>query len=99
MIVRLKYGTSKKDAVSSFNIYLFFILFFVTNEILIDIRTIFTFSSCNDICLMDPDGQTLISGHLDNNIRLWDARTGVRIKELTGVHNGQITSVSMSPGK
>ncbi|KAI7895338.1 WD40-repeat-containing domain protein [Mucor mucedo] len=61
------------------------------------IRTIFTFSSCNDICLMDADGQTLISGHLDNNIRLWDARTGAAIKELTGVHSGQITSVSMSP--
>jgi autophagy-related protein 16 len=65
----------------------------------LDIRTIFTFSSCNDICLMDADGQTLVSGHLDNNIRLWDARTGVSIQELTGVHNGQITSVSMSPGK
>lgn len=66
---------------------------------LLDIRTIFTFSSCNDVCLMDPDGQTVISGHLDNNIRLWDARTGVGIKELTGIHSGQITSVSMSPGK
>jgi autophagy-related protein 16 len=48
---------------------------------------------------MDPDGQTIISGHLDNNIRLWDARTGVGIKELTGIHSGKITSVSMSPGK
>lgn len=46
---------------------------------------------------MDADGQTLISGHLDNNIRLWDARTGSGIKELTGIHSGQITSVSMSP--
>lgn len=48
---------------------------------------------------MDSDGQTLISGHLDNNVRLWDARTGVGIKELTGIHTGQITSVSMSAGK
>ncbi|OBZ87415.1 Protein tipD [Choanephora cucurbitarum] len=62
-----------------------------------NIRTIFTFSSCNDVCLMDPDGQILVSGHLDNNVRLWDARTGTGIKELTGVHNGQITSVCMSP--
>ncbi|CEI93666.1 hypothetical protein RMCBS344292_07897 [Rhizopus microsporus] len=60
------------------------------------VRTIFTFSSCNDLCLMDSDGQTLISGHLDNHIRFWDTRTGSGIKELTGVHNGQITSVSMS---
>lgn len=48
---------------------------------------------------MDPDGQTLISGHLDNNIRIWDARSGTSVKELTGIHNGQITSVTMSPGK
>lgn len=48
---------------------------------------------------MDSDGQTLISGHLDNHIRFWDTRTGSGIKELTGVHNGQVTSVSMSSGK
>ncbi|KAI8987983.1 WD40-repeat-containing domain protein [Mycotypha africana] len=62
-----------------------------------NIRTIFTFSSCNDLCLMDPDGQTVISGHLDNTIRLWDTCSGTGIKELTGIHNGQITSVCMSP--
>ncbi|KAI7861127.1 WD40-repeat-containing domain protein [Circinella umbellata] len=62
------------------------------------IRTIFTFSSCNDLTLVDVEGQTLVSGHLDNNIRLWDTRTGNGIKELTGVHSGQITSVSISPG-
>ncbi|KAI9255130.1 WD40-repeat-containing domain protein [Phascolomyces articulosus] len=61
------------------------------------IRTIFTFSSCNDLTLADVEGQTLVSGHLDNNLRLWDTRTGNGIKELTGVHTGQITSVSISP--
>ncbi|EIE86546.1 hypothetical protein RO3G_11257 [Rhizopus delemar RA 99-880] len=61
-------------------------------------RTIFTYSSCNDLCLMDGDGQTLISGHLDNNIRFWDTRTASGIRELTDVHIGQVTSVSMSPG-
>ncbi|KAG0173902.1 hypothetical protein DFQ30_006733 [Apophysomyces sp. BC1015] len=60
-------------------------------------RTIFTFSSCNDLCLVDADGQTLVSGHLDGNLRLWDTRTGNGIKELTGIHTGQITSVSMAP--
>ncbi|KAI9313093.1 WD40-repeat-containing domain protein [Dichotomocladium elegans] len=60
-------------------------------------RTIFTFSSCNDLALVDVDGQTLASGHLDNNIRLWDTRTGNGIKELSGVHTGQVTSVSVSP--
>ncbi|KAI9101200.1 WD40-repeat-containing domain protein [Phlyctochytrium arcticum] len=39
----------------------------------------------------------IASGHLDNNIRLWDSRTGSLIRELTGVHYGQITSVVTSP--
>ncbi|GAB5591196.1 hypothetical protein Unana1_06096 [Umbelopsis nana] len=60
-------------------------------------RTIFTFSSCNDVCLVDREGSTIVSGHLDNNVRLWDTRTGNGIKELTGLHTGQITSVSVSP--
>ncbi|KAI8981030.1 WD40-repeat-containing domain protein [Pilobolus umbonatus] len=59
-------------------------------------KTIFTFSSCNDLCLMDGDGQTIISGHLDNSIRFWDTRSGLGTKDLAGVHQGQITSVSMS---
>ncbi|CAI2173670.1 16579_t:CDS:10 [Funneliformis geosporum] len=40
---------------------------------------------------------TLVSGHLDNNLRFWDVRSGKDIKELTGIHLGQITSVSVSP--
>ncbi|ORZ01381.1 WD40-repeat-containing domain protein [Syncephalastrum racemosum] len=60
-------------------------------------RTIFTFSSCNDLALVDADGQTLASGHLDNHVRIWDTRTGNAIKELTAVHSGQVTSVSVSP--
>lgn len=43
--------------------------------------------------------RTLASGHLDNNLRLWDTRTGNGIKELTGIHRGQITSVSVLSGK
>jgi len=61
------------------------------------IRTMFSYSSCNDVCLVDEDGSTLASGHLDNNLRLWDVRTGNGIKELTGIHLGQITSLSISP--
>ncbi|OZJ05095.1 hypothetical protein BZG36_01350 [Bifiguratus adelaidae] len=59
-------------------------------------RTMFTFSSCNDVCLLDPDGATIASGHLDNNIRLWDSRTGNGIKEIAGIHTGQITSLCIS---
>ncbi|SAL97384.1 hypothetical protein, partial, partial [Absidia glauca] len=61
------------------------------------VKTIFSFSSCNDVCLMDPDGQTLVSGHLDHTLRLWDVKSGNGIKDLNGVHTDQITSVCVSP--
>ncbi|CAG8566702.1 3551_t:CDS:10 [Ambispora gerdemannii] len=61
------------------------------------IKTIFCFSSCNDVVLLDESGSTLASGHLDNNLRFWDVRSGKDIKELTGIHLGQITSVAVSP--
>ncbi|KAI8080088.1 WD40-repeat-containing domain protein [Halteromyces radiatus] len=61
------------------------------------VRTIFSFSSCNDICLLDPDGQTVVSGHLDSTLRIWDAKSGNGIKDLNGIHTDQITSVCVSP--
>ncbi|RUS33655.1 WD40-repeat-containing domain protein [Jimgerdemannia flammicorona] len=64
---------------------------------IVSTRTMFSFSSCNDLCLVDEAGSTIASGHLDNNLRLWDVRTGNAIKELTGIHLGQITSLSVSP--
>ncbi|ORX59808.1 WD40 repeat-like protein [Hesseltinella vesiculosa] len=60
-------------------------------------RTIFSFSSCNDLAVLDPDGHTLVSGHLDNTLRLWDTKSGNGIKDLQGLHRGQITSVAVSP--
>lgn len=35
------------------------------------IKTIMTLSSCNDICLSEGDGSFIVSGHLDNGIRMW----------------------------
>ncbi|KAG9292434.1 hypothetical protein G9A89_015304 [Geosiphon pyriformis] len=61
------------------------------------VKTIFCISSCNDVVLIDESGSTLASGHLDNNLRFWDVRSGNNIKELNGIHLGQITSVSVSP--
>ncbi|XJO71991.1 hypothetical protein BDV3_001406 [Batrachochytrium dendrobatidis] len=63
------------------------------------IRTLFTLSSCNDLALLDSEGQIIISGHLDNNVRIWDARTGNNIREITGIHSGQVTSVEVSPNQ
>jgi autophagy-related protein 16 len=42
--------------------------------------------------------QTLVSGHLDHTLRLWDVKSGNGIKDLNGVHTDQITSVCVSPG-
>lgn len=57
-----------------------------------------TISKLSILKSKSPCSSTIASGHLDNNVRLWDARTGNGIKELIGLHSGQITSVSVSPG-
>src|SRR5437764_12312793 len=49
--------------------------------------------------LLFNNSTTLVSGHMDNNLRFWDARSGKNIKEMSDIHMGQITSVSVSPGK
>ncbi len=61
------------------------------------VKTIFTLSSCNDLAPIDKEGAVLASGHLDNNIRIWDCRSGELVKELAGIHYGQITSIEVSP--
>eukprot|EP01104_Vermistella_antarctica_P010853 TRINITY_DN2938_c0_g1_i1.p1 TRINITY_DN2938_c0_g1~~TRINITY_DN2938_c0_g1_i1.p1 ORF type:complete len:547 (+),score=107.35 TRINITY_DN2938_c0_g1_i1:163-1803(+) len=60
------------------------------------IRTIFCFSSCNDIC-MTMDGSMACSGHLDGHVRFWDTKNGDCAQELTSLHSKQITSVSLHP--
>jgi WD40 repeat protein len=42
-----------------------------------------------------PDGSRLVSGSLDNTIRLWDASTGAEIRRLGG-HIQPVTQVAMS---
>ncbi|KAI9009745.1 WD40-repeat-containing domain protein [Gaertneriomyces semiglobifer] len=62
-------------------------------------KTIFTLSSCNDVCPLSGDGTLIASAHLDTNIRIFDTRSGQVIRELTGVHGGQVTSVEVTPGR
>eukprot|EP00842_Homolaphlyctis_polyrhiza_P006848 jgi/Hompol1/752/HPOL_000538-RA len=68
-----------------------------TSRLKAGIKTIFTLSSCNDLALLDGDGTMIASGHLDNNLRIWDTRSGNLIREVSGIHFGQITGVELSP--
>ncbi|KAJ3408075.1 hypothetical protein HDV05_005151 [Chytridiales sp. JEL 0842] len=51
------------------------------------------------ILTIDGDGNLIVSGHLDSNLRVWDTRSGNLVREITGIHSGQITSVTISPYK
>jgi autophagy-related protein 16 len=56
------------------------------------LRTIFCFSSCNDVCLSDSYS-SIASAHLDGALRLWDLRAGEATQELKDAHAKQVTSV------
>mmetsp|Transcript_4040 Transcript_4040/g.6055 ORF Transcript_4040/g.6055 Transcript_4040/m.6055 type:complete len:555 (-) Transcript_4040:26-1690(-) len=60
------------------------------------IRTIFCFSSCNDIAL-STDNMFIASGHADNSLRFWDVKSGECAQVLSTVHSRQVTSVVFSP--
>jgi WD40 repeat protein len=43
-----------------------------------------------------PDGHTVLSGHPDGGVRLWDVETGKEIRHLAG-HGDSVDSVAFSP--
>ena len=43
-----------------------------------------------------PDGKFLLSGGVDQTLKLWDAATGKEVRTFTG-HRGAVTSVAFSP--
>ncbi|KAH8108525.1 hypothetical protein DFH11DRAFT_1084988 [Phellopilus nigrolimitatus] len=43
-----------------------------------------------------PDGQHIVSGSYDNTVRIWDAKTGQQLHELSG-HSSQVNAVAYSP--
>ncbi|KAJ1403259.1 WD40/YVTN repeat-like-containing domain superfamily [Sesbania bispinosa] len=45
------------------------------------INTIIFHSNCNALCF-SMDGQTIFSGHVDGNLRLWDIKTGKLLSEV-----------------
>jgi len=80
------------------NIFLFFVLIFCSGllfaqnpELVVQKGhgfkiTCFAFS---------PDGKFIVSGSMDNTLKLWDIQTGKEIRTLTG-HKGIINSVTFS---
>jgi len=60
------------------------------------IRTIFGYSACNHVAV-HFSGSIAVSGHADHNLRFWDTRNGDNLYHLTGIHTGQVTSVTFSP--
>lgn len=62
------------------------------------IRTIFCFSSCNDVCLSESYA-CIASAHLDGALRLWDMRSGEATYEFKDAHTKQISSVAVAPNE
>uniref|UniRef100_A0A6M2F644 Uncharacterized protein n=1 Tax=Populus davidiana TaxID=266767 RepID=A0A6M2F644_9ROSI len=57
-------------------------------------NTIIFPSNCNSLCF-SMDGQTICSGHVDGNLRLWDIQTGKLLSEVAA-HSLAVTSISVS---
>lgn len=57
-------------------------------------NTIIFYSNCNALCF-SMDGQTIFSGHVDGNLRLWDIQSGKLLSEVAA-HSLAVTSISFS---
>ncbi|XP_077214652.1 transducin/WD40 repeat-like superfamily protein [Tasmannia lanceolata] len=58
------------------------------------VNTIISYSNCNALCF-SIDGQTICSGHVDGNLRLWDVQTGRLLSEVAA-HSNAVTSICLS---
>ncbi|KAL5717924.1 hypothetical protein ACHQM5_010874 [Ranunculus cassubicifolius] len=58
------------------------------------IVTIITYSICNSLCF-SMDGETICSGHVDGNLRLWSAKSGKMLSQVAA-HSHPITSICLS---
>jgi autophagy-related protein 16 len=58
--------------------------------------TIYAFAQCSDLAL-NADATIIASGHTDNSLRLWDARTRDSVHAFTSAHTRPLTGVAFSP--
>ena len=59
-------------------------------------RTIKGHSDWVNSVAISPDGQTIVSGNLDNTIKVWNLDTGELLHTLEG-HSNSVNSVAISP--
>jgi len=59
------------------------------------VRTVHCGSACNNLSV-SPNGNIMASAHLNSHIRIWSARTGESIHDLTDIHTQQATCVDFS---
>mmetsp|Transcript_34964 Transcript_34964/g.93556 ORF Transcript_34964/g.93556 Transcript_34964/m.93556 type:complete len:190 (-) Transcript_34964:99-668(-) len=60
-----------------------------------EVRTLRSSSTCNAVDF-SGEGATVVSGHQDGSVRLWDIGTGAKIDE-SKPHANQVTSCRFSP--
>ena len=56
---------------------------------------LFMLRECRGACY-SPDGRRIVSGYLDNTVRIWDAYSGAQLAELRG-HEVSVHCVAFSP--
>eukprot|EP00941_MAST-03F_sp_MAST-3F-sp1_P004219 g4219.t1 len=59
-------------------------------------RTLACPSACTSVTFT-MEGSTIISGHQDSGVRLWDVRAGAMTQEVKNIHRAAVTSVKVAP--
>jgi hypothetical protein len=62
------------------------------------IRTLACPSACTSVAFTQ-DGSTVVTGHQDSGVRLWDVRAGAMTREVKGIHRAAVTSVLVAPAR
>ncbi len=67
----------------------------VTPKLCQNLQLLRTFESAATSVVVNPDGQTFVSGERDGTIKFWDLKTGEVLRTLKG-HPGEVESLAIS---